>query len=297
MKEVGDLERSFCRDEYFDYLIYSELARREGDPILKSLLERFSEQEERHYRFWRERSGECAGEVGLGRLRLFTLMRRLLGLAFTIRLLERHEKSVIEAYKEYLAGLSGREREELERIIRDEEEHEEELLARMDEESLRYLGFVVLGLADAIVEITGVHAGFLGVTAATLIAGIAGLIVGLSASISMAGAAYLQAKSGGVSRPGLSAIVTGASYFVAVVLLALPYFVTHAQITAFIASVAIAVAMVTGFTFYGSVIKGSSFAREYTENLVILFGTAAAAYAFGVFLGEIFGIRGVLVAG
>jgi len=48
---------------------------------------------------------------------------------------------------------------ELDAILKDEEEHEDKLLEMMDEESLKYSGSVVLGLNDALVELTGALAG------------------------------------------------------------------------------------------------------------------------------------------
>jgi VIT1/CCC1 family predicted Fe2+/Mn2+ transporter len=291
-------EAEFCGDELFDHLVYRELASMERDPELKSILEMFSEQERRHYEFWRSLAGGC-GSVSMLKVKLYVLARRLLGLTFTLKFLERHESSVVEEYKAYLERLEGPAREELERIIRDEVEHERSFLNRLAEmENLvRYLGFIALGLADSIVEITGVHAGFLGATATTLAAGVAGLIVGLSAAIAMAGAAYLQAKHGGVGerlRPGTSAIATGASYFFAVVLLAIPYFLTESMLLAFTASLAVAVALTVLFTVYSSVINDRDVRSEVTENLLILTGVTVASFLFGTFIGEVTGLKGLI---
>ncbi|MEB3860112.1 MAG: rubrerythrin family protein, partial [Desulfurococcales archaeon] len=94
-------------------------------------------------------------------------------------------------------------------------------------------------------------------------------------------------------HPGRSAIVTGASYMLAVVVLALPYFVFVHQLIAFAVSVALAVAMVTVFTFYGSVINDTNFGSDLAKNVGILFGTAAAAYIAGELLGSYFGIQDI----
>lgn len=288
-----EAERRFCRGEYLDYMIYSYLAEREADEAKRRVLEELASYELRHYEFWRSRVGECRVRVPRLLLLLVLLARRLLGLTFTVKLLERRERGVIEAYKSYLDRLEGADRVRLQEIIGEEESHEARLLSQVDEGIVKYLGFIALGLADAVVEITGVHAGFLGATATTLIAGIAGLIVGLSAAISMAAAAYLQAKHEGASKPSYSALATGAAYLAAVVLLALPYFATHSNIIAFIASVAVAVALVAFFTFYSSVVNDSSFKRELAESLAVLFGTATLSFAFGEVLGSIFGLSEV----
>ncbi len=156
---------------------------------------------------------------------------------------------------------------------------------------MKYLGFIVLGLADAIIEITGVHAGFLGVTSSTTMAGVAGLIVGFAAAISMATAAYLQAKQSTERSPMTSALITGLSYILAVVLLALPYFLTGNMLLAFIVSLAMAMLLTAYFTFYSAVLFDRHFGKEFLESAVLTLGTAVATYLFGEFLGKMFGIH------
>ncbi|MEB3773858.1 MAG: rubrerythrin family protein [Desulfurococcales archaeon] len=299
-EEAIEDARAFCRDEYQDYLIYKEMASREADEGLKRVLERFAEQEYNHYQFWKELTGEdCKSSISRWTITKLRILRRILGLTFALKYLELHEEEVIKNYKRYLEKLQGEDRRRLEEIIKDELEHESNLLSELNESIVRYLSFIALGLADAIVEITGVHAGFLGATKETLVAGIAGLIVGVSAAFSMAGAAYLQAKAeiGQDQRgrhPGRSAAVTGISYLAAVIILALPYFITQHQLTAFAVSVGLAIVIVSGFTFYNSVLNEAPFKTELTENLLILFGTATIAFIFGDILGGIFGLEGIL---
>ncbi len=288
------LARRFCIDEYTDYYVYKRLAETENRDDLREILERFASQEYRHYKFWSRLAGDCSKDVGKPRVAHLRILRKLLGLTFVAKYLEKHEKEVVSEYRRFLGKLEEPLRGELESIIRDEEEHESFLLSSLNENVVKYLGFIVLGLADAIVEITGVHAGFLGATTKTLIAGIAGLIVGVSAAISMAGAAYLQAKAGETdTHPGKSAAITGVSYMLAVIILALPYFVFVHQLVAFIVSVIFAVVMVAVFTFYGSVINDTDFSSDLAKNMGILFGTAFTAYIVGEALGSYFGIQDI----
>jgi len=285
---------AFCVDEYTDFLIYTHLAKREKRSDFKHLLQKMAGQEFRHYEFWKSVSGrDCASQIPRWKLALITLSRILFGLTFTVKLLERHEEQVIEAYRQFIPKLPPDAAAKLSEILRDEELHEKSLVSELNESIVRYIGFIALGLADAVVEITGVHAGFLGATTTTLAAGVAGLIVGLSAAISMAAAAYIQAKHEGVKSPAPSALATGIAYLIAVVLLAAPYFVTHSNILAFIVSVALAFALVVAFTFYSSVINESDFKREAVESTVVLFATALISYLFGTVLGRIFGLQSV----
>ncbi|MFN4178973.1 MAG: VIT1/CCC1 transporter family protein [Armatimonadota bacterium] len=285
---------AFCVDEYTDFTIYTHLAKREKRDDFKQLLQKMAEQEFRHYEFWKSLSGrDCASEMPKWKLTLVTLSRILFGLTFTVKLLERHEEQVIEAYRQFIPKLPPDASARLSEILKDEEMHEKSLVSELNEGVVRYIGFIALGLADAVVEITGVHAGFLGATTTTLAAGVAGLIVGLSAAISMAAAAYIQAKHESVKNPIPSALATGIAYIAAVVLLAAPYFITHSNILAFVISVVLAFGLVVAFTFYSSVINESNFKREVVESTVVLFATALVSYLFGTMLGKIFGLQSI----
>lgn len=293
-KEDRDAARSFCIDEYTDHLIYSHLASREGRDDFKKLLKEMAEQEYRHYEFWKSVAGtDCRAAIPKWKLTLTTLSRLLFGLTFTVKFLEMHETQVIEAYRGFMGRLPDEMAAKLGEILKDEEYHERALLSELNESVVKYIGFIALGFADAVIEITGVHAGFLGATTTTLVAGIAGLIVGLSAAISMAAAAYIQAKHNGLRNPLPSAAATGIAYMIAVVLLAAPYFFTHSNVLAFVVSVMLAFALVVTFTFYSSVINESNFSREVLETTIVLFVTSLLSYIFGTVLGKIFGLQSV----
>jgi len=281
----------YVEDEYKDYVTYMALARRERNGKRREALERLAATEYRHYRFWNDYAGKHEPQTSRFLVSIFLLLRLILGLTFTIKLLERHENKTIKTYRMFAARLTGEERSRVEVIIQEELEHEKYLLSQIDEAVVRYLGFVALGLADAIIEITGVHAGFLGVTSSTLIAGIAGLVVGFAAAISMASAAYLQAKHGTSRSPARSAIITGGSYLLTVTVLALPYFILADMLLAFGLSLSLAIVTMAVFTFYGAVISEKSFPREFLISLALVMGTALGTYLFGDFLGTIFGIK------
>ncbi|MEM0020578.1 MAG: ferritin family protein [Fervidicoccaceae archaeon] len=295
---MDDLKNSlekFCIDEYVDSKIYEALAKQEKDSRKREVLQRMSLEERQHYEFWKSLIGSECRTTGIKRKILTMLMlRKLFGLTFTSLFLERHEAEVVEAYESIAQKLPQQFSKMLEKIIEEEEKHERETISEIDERIVKYMSFVILGLADAIVEINGVHAGFLGVTESTIVTGIAGLVVGLSAAISMASAAYLQAKHEAGKSPKTSALMTGVAYILAVVALALPYFIIRHMLSAFAISVSLGIAMIAGFTFYASVLQDKKFTREFLESVVLMMGTALASYLFGDLLGTVFGIRGLL---
>jgi|BEDMetMinimDraft_2_1075160.scaffolds.fasta_scaffold00688_5 VIT1/CCC1 family predicted Fe2+/Mn2+ transporter len=284
--------KKYCDDEYQDYVIYSSLAKREKNLEKREILERMSKQEHTHYLFWKEFLSEnYEPKISKFTLYVVLLLKFFFGITFSLKYLERHEEKVIKEYEKLLNYISEEKKERLKAILEDEKSHERNLLSQLESSFVKYFGFVVLGLADAIVEISGVHAGFLGVTSSTIIAGVAGLVVGVSASIAMGSAAYIQAKQTMGMKPSTSAISTGISYLGAAALLATPYFLTEIMIIAFIASIIVAVILTSYFTFYSSVVFERKFIGEFLQNTALILATALASYLFGDFLGRFLGIH------
>jgi VIT1/CCC1 family predicted Fe2+/Mn2+ transporter len=284
-----------ARNELTEYLIYRKLARREKNPANRALLEKLSTQEKSHYEFWKsllEESGRdtAAPVIQPRKLGLYgiPLLRTIFGVTFTTKFLETHEKKAIATYEMMLPKIAHPHRTRLQEIIADEKVHEESLIGGLREKRVAYIGFIALGLADAIVEITGVHAGFLGVTGSTLIAGVSGIIVGFAAAISMASASYIQAKQDTEKSAIISAFATGLSYLGSVILLALPYFLIRTMTIAFIASTSIGLILLAMFTFYGAVIFDRKFSREFAESASLMLGTALATFLLGDVIGAIF---------
>ncbi|MEM0494231.1 MAG: VIT1/CCC1 family protein [Thermofilum sp.] len=286
--------KRYALDELFDCIFYRRMAKLEKDPRNRAILEKLSEEERQHYLFW----SSLSGPVELStwdklRLRLALLSGRLLGRVFTVKLLERHEKAVIEEYRRLLSSkaLPQDAAEKLARILRDEEEHEASLAGQIEETRVRYLGSLALGMSDAIIELSGVHAGFLSYTASSLYTGIAGLIVGVSASMSMAAAAYLQAKQEPGKAPAVSAATTGLMYVATVLVLTAPFLAGLPLLAALAASLSLAFLVLAMFTFYSSVIRETSFLRDYVENVLVILLVVAAGYAFGGFVKNVLGFE------
>lgn len=281
----------YAKDELFDSLLYREMARRAGGEN-RRILEEMSKQEEWHYRFWSKYSGPVRlSSWDRVRLKLYLLASRVLGKVFTVKFLERHEFGVVGEYRRILEeGLVDEEdRSLLERIIKDEEEHEAYLASQLDEFAVRHLGSIALGMADAIIELTGVHAGFIGFTSSSILTGIAGLIVGVSAAMSMAAASYLQAKQEHGKEPLVSAGATGLAYILTVVALTSPFFTALPLLEAFAVSLVMAFGILAFFSFYSSVIFDRAFLRDYLENAGVIVMVVVVGYYFGELVHRVFG--------
>jgi len=288
--DIGGVVREMCRDEYFSHHLYRSLA---GKPFMKKNLReallRAAEDEYKHYLFWRSAVGECSSRTHMFKVFIYTVMFYLFGLTVLLKILEAKERSVTAIYREMVKLRPGL-REEVERIILDEEEHEKEFLSSIDEGRVKYIGAITLGVSDALVELTGIYTGSLGAFENTLSAGLTGLLAGIAASISMGIASYTQAKNEGRASPGLAAIYTLLAYISVALLLATPYFIINNLMIAFITMVVIALAVVSYLTFYVAILHNRSYIKEFSETTILIFSVSILLYVLGSILGKILGL-------
>ena len=192
--------------------------------------------------------------------------------------MEKHEAGSIKKYKSVAHLVPEEDRAFFSNMIVEEEKHEHEFRNDIQSSYVKYISFVILGLADAIVEISGIHAGSLGIYDSTRLAGLAGIVAGAAASIAMASAAYAQAKQGFSGSASISAAFTGVSYFASAVVLATPYFLTENMVSAVLASITFAVIILAFTEYYNSVISEKSFIRDFAEMIGITFGATIVLY-------------------
>lgn len=280
-------------DEYTDYLVYKRMSEssRTKDPKLKEILVALSNTEYRHYEFWKKYvPPQTVIKPSTLTIYLTLFLRLIFGNTFAIKYLEKHETEVIKKYKSVKNSVPEADQRRFDEMVRDEEEHENTFMDQMQGHYLKYISFIILGLADAIVEISGIHAGSLGIYHSTEITGLAGIVAGASASIAMASAAYAQAKQGFQGSPTISAVFTGVSYFINAIVLAAPYFFTKSQATAISTSIIFAILIIAFVTYYNSVVSQSHFLRDFTELAGIMLGASGALFLFGLLIRSVFGI-------
>ncbi len=209
----------YQRNEITEHFVYKKLS---GIVKIKDhavILEKISREELTHYEVFKSITQE---NVRPDRFKIFiyAFISRILGLNFGLKLLENGEDIAQDAYSRLKEAFP-----KIEDIIQIEKKHERALLDLIDEEHLRYIGSVVLGLNDALVELTATLAGFTLALQNTKLIGIVGLITGIAASMSMAASEYLSTKQEQTDKKPLKAgICTGLTYIVTVVVLVSPYF-------------------------------------------------------------------------
>ncbi|GER79383.1 MAG: membrane protein [Anaerolineaceae bacterium] len=268
---------SFQRSEITEYHIYSKLAKKVNSPGNAKILQEIADDELRHYQGWKKYSGQ---DVQPDRFKVwfYYLVSRVLGFTFGVKLMEMGEEKAQANYDAVAQAVP-----EARQYHDEESKHEHQLLGMLDEERLRYAGSVVLGLNDALVELTGALAGLtLALQNGKLIA-LSGLITGIAASLSMAASEYLSTRSEKTDKhPVRAAVYTGIAYIITVSLLVLPYLISPSTyILDLVIALTTAVIIIAVFNYYISVAKEESFRERFLEMAVLSLSVAAFSFGLG----------------
>ena len=275
------------QNELTESVIYEKISQFAKGEENQATLLRLAREERAHYEIWKKYTGvEMKPEKA--KVLKFTMIARILGFTFAVKLMERGEGNAQEEY-----ALLAEEVTESVHIRQQEEEHEQALLAMLDEERLRYVGSMVLGLNDALVELTGSLAGFTFALQNTRLIALSGLIIGISATFSMASSEFLAARSEGRSDALKSCTYTGIAYLITVVLLILPYLLLGSSqyIAALVCMLAIVVLIIAGFTYYTSVAQDQPFKSRFLEMALISIGVAVVSFVVGILAKNLLGVE------
>ena len=285
-KEALAIIKKMQQNELTESVIYREIAKFAKGEENKNVLKRLSDEEKAHYEIWKKYT-KIEMKPQKGKILKYKFIARVFGFTFAVKLMERGEEI---AQKEYALLLE--EVEESALIRSQEEEHEASLLGMLDEELLQYVGSMVLGMNDALVELTGSLAGFTFAMQNTRLVALSGLILGISATFSMAASEFLSARSEGRTDAMKSCLYTGVAYLVTVVLLIAPYliFSNEMYITALICMLVTVILIIAGFTYYISVAKDEKFRPRFLEMSLISIGVAIISFGVGILAKKFLGI-------
>lgn len=276
----------FQRNEITEHHIYKRLAKSVKSPQNREILEKIAADELKHYKLWKAYTRQ---EVKPNRFSLwfYYLVSRLFGYTFGIKLMERGEEDAQANYEQ----LKGKIRE-IDAFLEDENAHEEALIGLLDEESLRYAGSIVLGLNDALVELTGALAGLTLALQNTELIALSGLITGIAAALSMGASEYLSTRSEETAKHPLKAsLYTGVAYIVTVMILILPYLVLDNYYLCLAVALAAAVLIIAIFNYYISVAKDEPFRERFFEMAALSLGVAALSFVLGYFIRSALGVE------
>jgi VIT1/CCC1 family predicted Fe2+/Mn2+ transporter len=215
----------------------------------------------------------------------YTLLATILGFTFAVKLMEKGEAGAQDAY-----ATLEQEIPESVKIRQEEEEHEQELLQMLDEERLQYVGSMVLGMNDALVELTGSLAGFTFALQNSRLVALSGLIVGISATFSMAASEFLSARSEGRSDAFKSCCYTGIAYLVTVALLITPYLLITQPLIAMTVMIAIVLAEIAAFSYYIAIAREEKFGKNFATMAIISCSVAVASFLVGILAKQLLGV-------
>lgn len=274
--EMTALVEKMYDDEATDALLYAELAKQTKSEHNRKLLERMARDEQSHCKVWGDYVSRPP-RTSVYKVRLFLFLARIFGLVFVINLMEAGEGDAVKTYSEI-----GKELPVALKILEDETRHEEHLVSMVQEERLSYISSMVLGLNDALVELTGALAGFTLALNDNSMIGLAGFITGVAATLSMAASEYLAKKADpGEKHPLKAASYTGMAYLFTVVLLLTPYAVFSNPMLALFFCMINATLVIVGFTFFVSVVRKTSFKKGFREMMLISFSVALISFLIG----------------
>lgn len=274
------------KNEITEHFIYRKLAALSKNKPHADILAKISQDELGHYEFWKTLTQEEV-RPDIFKISFYVFVARVFGLTFGLKLMEKGEDLAQDVY-EKLKSISDR----IDQIIEDEGTHENQLVNLIDEERLRYVSSVVLGLNDAMVELTGALVGFSLALQNARLVGIVGLITGIAASLSMAASEYLSTRQEETDKNPLKAsIYTGLTYIGTVILLILPY-LFFKNIYLCLSLVIFAVLLIIYvFTYYISVAKELNFKKRFLEMAGISLGVAVINFVIGLIIRQVFGIK------
>ena len=274
------------QSELTESVIYEEIAKFAKGDKNRQVLQRLAKEEKAHYEVWKKYTGiEMKPEKG--KIMRYKMLARIMGFTFAIKLMENGEENSQEEYDR----LAGEVHESI-LIKQQEEEHEKALMGMLDEERLQYVGSMVLGLNDALVELTGSLAGFTFAMQNTRLIALSGLIIGISATFSMASSEFLAARSEGRDDALKSCTYTGIAYLITVILLIAPYLILGSSqyILALVCMLAVVVLIIAGFTYYTSVALDQPFKSRFAEMAAISIGVAVISFVVGILAKKFLGV-------
>ena len=271
--------------------VYRRLARMQKDEVNRSILEGISLEEERHEAVIAGMTGEKV-LPDMRKVRRQIMLARLFGFTFSVKMMESTEQDAAAEYREL--GLDD--------IADEEEAHEENMIGMLDEERLRYSGSVVLGMSDALVELTGALAGLTFALQSLNLVALAGLVTGISAAFSMGASEYLSSRAEKKSESAVkAAFFTWISYLITVLMLVSPYLLFSSgspdfqglepHIQALVCTFIIGLLIVAVFNFYVSVVEGVSFRSRFIEMAAILGVVSLISYGIGIALRGMLGVE------
>ena len=264
------------QNEITEHHIYHKLASKIKDKHNSQILEQIGRDELRHYNIWKQYSKQ---EVKPKRFKIwfYYVLARTFGLSFSIKLMEQGEEMAQANYSNLAESIPA-----AKQISSDEDSHEAQLMQMIDEERFKYIGAIIRGLNEAVVEITAIITGLSLVLVDTSIIVLAGIITGSAISLSLGGTEYLATEAEeGHLKPFKAALYTGFAAAITIALLISPYLIFHQTFVALGVMLATALVIIFFFNYYIAIARNINFWKRFRKMCLIAIAIASFTFLIG----------------
>jgi vacuolar iron transporter family protein len=297
MKEKSEYFEKLYNSEIFHHHVFDKLASIEKDAKVKSILEKLSKFEVEHSRIWKEipglRKRPSKDTTNPFLINAIGAVRRVIGLELTIKIMEYEEVALEAKLHQELNqfGLDSAEKRVFNKIKKSEERGENPLKDNILKYSavLNNIRSIVLGMNDGLVEILGAVSGFAVALRQPLIVVVAGSIVAIAGTLSMAGGSYLSIeyekslyKKKNESSTA-AALYTGIAYIIGSAFPLIPFIFGLTGYYAIALSVIVTAIVLTFASTLISVVSDTSISQRIIRTLLISLGIVAVSIALGIY--------------
>lgn len=274
------------QDEINDHTIYTILYQKDKFEENKKIFKKLADEEKSHYEFCKHLTNQ---ERKPQKLLIWFIMLAvsIFGTSFVLKFMEGREVDGKSFYTHLFDSMP-----ESKKIYEQEVNHEIELIDMIRDKKIMYAGAVVLGMNDALVELTGTLSGIALAFNKTTVIGATGFIIGIAASLSMAASAYLESKESDYKevKPLTYSLYTGITYVITTLILICPFFIFESKFYALALMFIFALAIIFSYNFYISIAKGVSFWKRVSQMCSITFGVAIISFGIGYGVKYFFGM-------
>lgn len=147
--------------------------------------------------------------------------------------------------------------------------------------NFKYTGAMVLGMHDALVELTGIIAGLTFAIENNRIIIMTGAIAAVAASLSMAAANYMAQRADENPNAAICALYTGLTYVATSIALLLPFCIIANRFWAMGTMVAVVIAVIFLFNWFIGVKNQRPWHRAFWEMLMVCTCVSIASFIIG----------------
>jgi VIT1/CCC1 family predicted Fe2+/Mn2+ transporter len=293
LKKDQRLLLQYQRFELTEATIYHFLARRSNHAHNRAILKALADEETSHVDMFSSVSKRVV-KPHYGKVLGYQLLSVIFGVTFAVKRLERNRPMKHRRMKRLQSLIP-----DYDKLVEEEAIHESRVADTLIDARTDFFGSMVLGLNDALVELTGALAGLTLAFNNLRIISLSAVITGVSASFSMAASKYLADRADNIPKAITSAIYTGIAYIVTVACLTAPYlfFSTLPESdyptfkwVALGTTLLIVVSIIAFFNYYMAIVKNYDFKKRFFEMFIISLVVMVVAFMISIFMRELLDI-------